>query len=600
MKQRSEIDAAYRWKPEHLYADEASLEQDFNEVREIIGRLPQKRGKLSDKDVLLKLLDENFTAVRLLLKLESYAHRNRDVDMSVAEYQELAGKVDSIRTEFSAVASFVEPELLELPDSFFDEVRSDERFSRFRRYIDSVVRNKPHTLSKQEERIIASFESVSLASYETYSTFTSTDMVFPKVEINGQLTEINMPTYAQYRQSDDRAVRTTVFDAFWSAHRQNRDLFARTLHYQLKYYTTVSSLRNFTDALGAEMHANELPADFFHTLLKRVKSIVPSLHNYLALKKKVLGLDDMGYQDVYAKLVAVESTRTYPYEEAAQLIMDALEPMTDEYKRVTKEGMTPGSGWVDVYPSKGKQSGAYMSGEAYDTHPFVLLNHIDDYNSMSTQAHEMGHALHSYFSNKTQPFETSQYVIFVAEVASIFNEMMLINHLLKTSTRKEDRIFLLNHFVEMVRSTVFRQMQFAEFEDAIYKKVESGGVLTPEFLTETYGNTLKEYYGHDKGLMHINELYSHEWAFVPHFYYNYYVYKYVVGFIGALTLATKVSRGDISPEQYIDGFLRAGSSKPPLEILKDAGVDLMDSEPYTLIADLFNERLAELESLIGS
>ncbi|MCK5807846.1 oligoendopeptidase F [bacterium] len=600
MKQRSEIERQYQWTPEHIYKDDAAFEADVTKVIETRENLSKYRGKLADKTVLLDALKELFMASRLLMKLEAYAHRNRDVDMSVAVYQELTGQIDTLNTAFSTASSFIDPELLEMDKEFLISLLEDERFSLYKRYVEGILRNKPHILSKKEERIISSFESVSLASYDTYTTFTSNDMTFPKVELEGEEVEVNMPVYAKYRQSDDRETRTKVFEAFWSAYKQNKNLLSRTLHSQLQYYKTVAGLRNFEDSLAADHHGNELPSTFFHTLLGHVKGILPSLHNYLALKKDILKLPDMGYQDVYAKLVATEGKEGYTYEKSIELIMDAIAPMTDEYKKVTREGMTPGSGWIDVYPSKGKRGGAYMSGEAYDIHPFVLLNHIDDYNSMSTMAHEMGHALHSHYSNSSQPFETSQYVIFVAEVASIFNEMLLINNLLEKSTDKEERIFLLNHFIEMVRSTVFRQMQFAEFEDATYKKVEAGGVLTPDFLNKTYGDTLKEYYGHHKNLMNIEELYTHEWSFVPHFYYNYYVYKYVVGFIGALTLATKVARGDIAPEQYIDGFLRKGSSQPPLEILKSAGVDMTTSEPYELVAELFNDRLKELSELLKS
>lgn len=600
MKQRSEIEQQYKWTPEHIYKDDKAFEVDAETVITIRESLAEYRGKLSDKTVLKKALTELFTASRLLMKMEAFAHRNRDVDMSVGEFQELTGQVDTLKTAFSTASSFIDPELLEMPAEFLKSLITDDEFKVYARYFAGILRNKPHVLSKKEERIISSFESVSLVSYDTYSTFTSNDMVFPTAVIDGEEVEVNMSVYARYRQSDDRAVRTKVFNAFWSAYKQNKNVLARTLHSQLQYYKTVAELRNFENSLAADQHGNELPATFFPTLLSHVKKILPSLHDYLTLKKDILNLPDLGYQDVYAKLVSVEGKTKYTYEKSIELIMEAISPMTDEYKKVTLEGMTPGSGWVDVYPSKGKRGGAYMSGEAYDVHPFVLLNHIDDYNSMSTMAHEMGHALHSHYSNSSQPFETSQYVIFVAEVASIFNEMLLINNLLEKSTDKNERIFLLNHFIEMVRSTVFRQMQFAEFEDATYKKVEAGGVLTPDFLNKTYGDTLKEYYGHHKNLMNIEELYTHEWSFVPHFYYNYYVYKYVVGFIGALTLATKVARGDIAPETYIDGFLRKGSSQPPLEILKSAGVDMTTSEPYELVAELFNSRLAELADLLKS
>ncbi len=598
MKTRNEMDPKFMWKPEHIYASEEDVQNDFLIVGTAADEIEKFVGKLSDRDSLLAALKMSTDAMRRIMKLESYAHRNRDVDMAAGKWQELAGMVESVHTGLASASSFIEPELLSYSGELLKSFRDDPDFSVYTRYFDALIRNKPHTLTDKEEMIMAQFSGLSLAEYEIYSTFSSTDMKFPKIDINGELVEVNMPTYARYRTSDDREIRKKVFDAFWKTYDGYKNGIAKMLHYQIKYYTTVAKLRNYHDALESEMNSNELPYGFFYTLRDNIRAILPALHEYLAVKKEVLNIPDQGYHDVYAKMVTGGSNRKFEFNEAVKLINDAMKPMTDEYKNVLSESMNPENGWVDVYPNEGKRSGAYMSGEAYDTHPFVLLNHIDDYNSASTLAHEMGHAMHSYYSNGNQPFEKSQYTIFVAEVASTFNEIMLINHLLDTTTDKEERKFLLNHFIEMIRSTVFRQMQFAEFEDEIYKKVEKGEALTPDFLNHVYGDTLSRYYGEEYGLMTIDELYKNEWAFVPHFYYNYYVYKYVVGFIGALSLAESVRTGLVSPQQYIDGFLKAGSSKPPVEILKDAGVDMTSIEPYKLIEKVFVEKLKELKELL--
>ena len=598
MKPRNEVDKKYTWQPEHLYADKEAVEAEIKFVNEKVAKIPEFAGKLDDFANLEKVLKTSSDCMRRVMKLESYAHRNRDVDMSVAAWQELAGRVDSLSTKLAQASSYVEPELLDFDTEVLKDYQNRPEMKDFTRYFDALLKNKPHTLLKGEEEIMARFGALAYAEYETYSTFSSTDMKFPKIELNGELVEVNMPTYARFRQSDDRDVRKRVFDAFWAAYDGNKNAIAKMLHYQTKYYTTVAGIRKHKDSLAAEMKSNELPEDFFYTLRDNINAILPAMHEYLALKKEVLNISDQGYHDVYAKMVSGGVDNTYSYEQSVELINKALEPMTDEYKNVIADAMKPENGWVDVYPNQGKRSGAYMSGEAYDTHPYVLLNHIDDYNSVSTLAHEMGHAMHSYYSNGCQPFEKSQYTIFVAEVASTFNEIMLINHLLDTTEDKEEKKFLLNHYIEMIRSTVFRQMQFAEFEDVIYKKVEEGSVLTPEFLTEAYGATLSKYYGEEKGLMVIDPLYKNEWAFVPHFYYNYYVYKYVVGFIGALSFAESVRRGEIPAQDYIDGFLKAGSSKPPLDILKDAGVDMTSDKPYKLIEKVFKEKLAELKELL--
>lgn len=598
MKKREEIDSRNFWQTEHLYKNDEEIANDFSLVEKATAEIAKFAGRLNEKSELLKALRLSSDAMRRLMKLQCYADRNRDVDMSVGKWHELSGVVTAAQTKMAAAGSFMEPELLSYDEKLLLQFRNDPDFSDFSRYFDAILLNKPHTLSPNEEKIMAHFGGISLAEYETYSTFSSTDMKFPEIEIDGEKMEANIQTYAKYRQSDDRETRKKVFDAFWSTYDSYKNSIAKMLHYQTKYYATVAKIRNYSDALGAEMKANELPFDFYYTLRDNVRAILPALHEYLDLKKKVLKLDEQRYFDVYATMVKSGNSRVFTYDDSKRLVNEAMSCMTPEYREAIAKAMEPENGWVDIYPNEGKVSGAYMEGMAYDTHPYVLLNHIDDYNSASTLAHEMGHAIHSYYSNKFQPFEKSQYTIFVAEVASTFNEIMLINRLLDTTDDKEEKRFLLNHFIEMVRSTVFRQMQFAEFEDAIYKKVESGEVLTPEFLNDTYGKTLSRYYGEEYGLMKIDELYKNEWAFVPHFYYNYYVYKYVVGFIGALSLAEGVRSGKIPAEQYINGFLKAGCSKPPLEILKDAGVDMMSIEPYKLIEKMFVEKLHQLKELL--
>ncbi len=599
MKSRNEISNEFKWNTQHLYETKELFFEDVELVKKNAEKFMEFSGKLNEKSVLLDALKMKYDSVRRLMKIASYADRNKDVDMSVAEFQELSGVAENVSTFFASATSFMEPELLELDEKILQEFKNDKDFADFDRYFEELLRSKKHTLSKKEEAIMAQFSALTYAEYETYSTFSASDMPFNKVTLsNGEEVEVNIPTYSKYRQSDNREDRKKVFDAFWKSYDSFKHSIAKMLHYQLKSYETTAKIRKFSSSLEKAMYGNELPNDFFDNLKNNIRNTLPVLHDYLAFKKDYLNIPDQGYHDVYASMVKSENAKKYSYDDSVKVILEALEKMPEEYKTTIKEAMKPQNGWVDIYPSKGKRSGAYMSGEAYDTHPFVLLNHIDDYNSASTLAHEMGHAMHSYFSNKYQPFEKSQYTIFVAEVASIFNEIMLINHLINTTDDKEEKKFLVNHYLEMIRSTVFRQMQFAEFEDKMYKKVEAGEMLTPEFLNETYGQTLKEYYGEEKGLMKIDPLYTVEWAFIPHFYYNYYVYQYVVGFIAALTLATKVLNGDISSQQYVDNFLKAGDSKPPIEILKSAGVDLTTKEPYELTAKVFKDLLEQMKEML--
>jgi len=599
MQLRNEISDNYKWQTEHLYKTRELFFEDVELVKANADKFMEFSGKLNKKDVLLNALKMKYDSVRRLMKIASYADRNKDVDMSVAEFQELSGIAENVATIFASKTSFMEPELLEINETILDDFKNDKDFADFDRYFEELLRSKKHTLSKKEEAIMARFSALTYAEYETYSTFSASDMPFNKVTLsNGEEVEVNIPTYSKYRQSDNRDDRKKVFDAFWKSYDSFKHSIAKMLHYQIKHYETTAKIRKYNNSLEKAMYGNVLPNDFFDNLKNNIRDTLPVLHDYLAFKKDYLNIPDQGYHDVYASMVKSENAKKYSYEDSVIVILESLAKMPQEYKETIAKAMKPENGWVDIYPSKGKRSGAYMSGEAYDTHPYVLLNHIDDYNSASTLAHEMGHAMHSYFSNKYQPFEKSKYTIFVAEVASIFNEIMLINHLINTTSDKEEKKFLVNHYLEMIRSTVFRQMQFAEFEDNMYKKVESGEMLTPEFLNETYGQTLKDYYGEDKGLMKIDSLYTVEWAFIPHFYYNYYVYQYVVGFIAALTLATKVLNGDISSEQYVDNFLKAGDSKPPIEILKSAGVDLTTKEPYELTAKVFKDLLNQMKEML--
>ncbi len=599
MKKYSEIDKKYKWNTEDIFRTPEEFESTANTVVEVIDTIPFYKNKLGKKESLLKCFEKIYKCSRIIMKLGSYARRKRDTQMDVSEYQELCGLVESLSESFTTVSSFVEPELLSLPEEVLQKFAEDKDFSLYKRYLGEIIRNKPHTLSDSEEMLMARFSSLSNAQYETFSTFTSADMKFPEIKLSdGKKIEINQANYSIYRQTDNREDRKTVFDEFWETYHGCRNSISKMLHYQIKYYTTTAEIRKFKSSRDRAMHGNELPEEFFSTLKKQIRKQLPSLHDYLELKKEVLNIEELKYYDIYASMVPGGSGIKYPYEKSVELVSEAMSPMTKEYRETINRAMKTGSGWTDVYPSAKKRNGAYMSGEAYDIHPFVLLNHTDDYSSVSTLAHEMGHAMHSYYSNKFQPFETSQYSIFVAEVASVFNEIMLINHMLDTLDDGDEKRYLLNHFIEMIRTTVFRQMQFAEFEDSIYGKVEKGEVLSPDFLDKTYGETLRDYYGEEKGVMTIDSLYTAEWSFVPHFYYNYYVYQYVVGFVGALSLATDIRKGKISPEHYIDGFLKAGSSKPPLEILKDAGVDLSSPEPYELTGEVLRENIEQLKNIL--
>ncbi|HNT26667.1 MAG TPA: oligoendopeptidase F [bacterium] len=596
---RANIPDKYKWTPSHIYATPQDFEADFDTASKIVLQLKGFSGTLGNKESARTALKTYFEGMRTLYNLETYASRIKDSDMNDVEAQKIAGRVETLFTSFIAAASFLQPEILKLSDETIKDYLADETFKDLRRPLSEMARWKPHTLTVAEEKVLAEFTGTAYGPYEAYTTFTTTDMPRPDITfLNGETVRLDDAMYVKYRTSFDRNDRKLLFESFWDTYGHYQNTFSKTLTYQTKYYTTAARLKKFSSSLESKQFEKELPPDFYDKLIAHIRSILPALHEYMAFRKEMLAVDKVRPYDMYVPLTTAEYKKHYSYEEAADIINAAVSPMTDEFKEAIKKGMTPGSGWVDVYPSKGKADGAYCASGTVTNHPFVLLNWTDDYDSLSTMAHEMGHAMHSYFSNKYQPFPTADYNLFNAEAASIFNEILLSAHLLKNTKDTEERIFLLNNFVEMTRGTVFRQALFAEFEKRFYDVVEQGSPLTPDVMKKLYKEINEEYYGASKGLYEMEDRYAVEWSYIPHFYYNYYVFQYVVGFVAALTLGTKVIEGQIPAAQYVDGLLSAGGSKSPLEIFRDAGIDMTSDEPFKLTEKIFRERLSELRELL--
>lgn len=598
-KDRSAIPDKYKWNPSHIYAETKDFEVDFETASKLILQLKGFAGTLGNKDSARATLKAYFEGLRLVYNLDTYAGRLKDSDMNVADNQKLAGRVETLYTNFMSAASFLEPEILALPEETVKDYLADESFKDFRRAVSEIVRWKSHTLTAAEEKVLAEFTGVAYAPYESYITFTTADMVRPSFTFtSGETITLDDPMYVKYRSMQDPADRKRLFEAFWDTYGQYKNTFAKTLTYQTKFYVTQGKVKKFGSSLENVLFTKELPPDFYTMLVGHIRSILPALHEYMALKKEILGVDKVRFYDMYVPLTRSGYTEEYSFEKAADIVNAAVAVMPDEYKEAMKKGMTPGAGWIDVYPSKGKADGGYCTGGSYSTHPFVLLNWTDDYDSLSVLAHEMGHAMHSYFSNKYQPFPNADYNLFNAEVASIFNEQLLTAHLLKNAKSDEEKIFLLDNFIEAARGTVFRQMLFAEFEKKFYDIVETGTPLTPDVMNKMYKEVNEEYYGAAKGLYEMEDRYAAEWSYIPHFYYNYYVFQYVVGFVGALTIATKILDGSLPAQKYVEGMLMAGGSKSPLDIFRDAGLDMTSDEPYQLTAKIFKERLAELRKLL--
>jgi oligoendopeptidase F len=461
-----------------------------------------------------------------------------------------------------------------------------------------LVKSKKHVLTKKEEKLLSLAGVMDSVSYDTYSTFSNSDLEFPSfTDSEGNKVQLSTATYSKYRTSLNRKDRKKVFTKFWGVHKKYQNTFAQTLSGQIKYYSYVAKARNYPDSLTAALYPKNIPTSYYKNLIKSINSNLDAFHDYLKLRKKILGIKgDQGYYDIYPPLVS-SKPEDIEFDKGCKLVKEALKPLGAEYGKLLDTAFKKGSGWMDVFPNKGKRSGAYMDS-LFGVHPYVLLNYNKSFNSVSTLAHEIGHAMHSVYSSKAQPYAKSNYVIFNAEVASIVNEALLIEYKLKTEKDISKRKFLLSYYLDSFRGTVFRQTMFAEFEMEMYQAHEKGTALTSDFLSALYLKLLRKYHGHDSNVMKIDELYGVEWSYIPHFFYNFYVYSYVNGFVAATVLAGKILKnGDKAVEKYINGLLKAGGSKDPLQILKDAGVDMLSPATFKEAITKFRSRVKELEEI---
>jgi oligoendopeptidase F len=475
-------------------------------------------------------------------------------------------------------------------------LQKDKGLEEYRQVLKDILRTAPHTLSPPEEAILSRVGMIAGAPYDIYSAYTSADMEFPMVKLSdGKEYRMTQAAYTKYRASNSRDDRKVVFDEFWKAYMKDQNTFGVLLNAQVQRDWFYGKTRKYDSSMAAALDAGNIPVKVYTQLVDGINANLPALYRYLELRKKMLGLPELTYYDMYPSIIK-DVDMPFTYQEASDLVVEALKPLGPEYINPLKQAFT--NRWVDVYPTDGKRSGAYSNGAFYDGHPYVLLNFNGDYESVSTLAHELGHSMHSYFSNKNQAFPNSDYAIFVAEVASTFNEAMLNDYMVKKETDPYKKLFLLGSNLERARQTIFRQAMFAEFEMKIHDRVEKGETLTGADLTKLYLELLKKYYGADKGVTRIDDAYGIEWAYIPHFYYDFYVYQYSTGQIAATALSEKVLSGEKgAADRYLD-FLKSGSSDYPIEVLKKAGVDLTTPEPMELAMKSFNRTMDEIETIL--
>ena len=592
IRQRDQIPAEDKWAIEDLYATDEAWEQELATVAEDQAYLASFAGRLAESaQVLLQYLTavEKINAKGELLA--NYCMRKSDEDTRVAKYQAMVGKFMSAFVALSAATSFETPEILAISDeTLADFFAQEPGLERYRRYLNDTRRRKEHILTPAEEKLLAAAGEMANAPDSIYGMFADADMKFPDaIDSEGKAYPLSQGTFVPYEESADRELRKSAYENLYHSFANFKNTAAAVLNAQGKQLKFFADARKYPSTLDAALDATNVPTSVYLNLIEAVHQNLDKMHRYVRLRKKLLGVDELHFYDVYTPLLA-DVDKKIPYAEAKKTIYEAVAPLGEDYRAILQEGFS--SRWVDVYQNEGKRSGAYSAGAA--VHPFVLMNYNETLDSQFTLAHEMGHAIHSYLSNKHQNPIDADYVIFVAEVASTCNEALLMEHLLSKTTDKKERAYLINHFLEQFKGTLYRQTMFAEFELNIGRMIGEGQTLTAETLCAEYRRLNEMYFGPD---MVVDDEIAMEWARIPHFYYNYYVFQYATGYSAAIALSRKIlSEGESAVQNYL-GFLSGGCSKSPIDLLKGAGVDMTSPEPVNQALQLFGELLDEMEKL---
>jgi oligoendopeptidase F len=588
-----------RWDLADLYPTPAAFDAARQAFAARLPELEKHRGALaSSPAALLAALDAVYGAARELGRLSSYAFQRSDEDTRVAPHFGARQEVQQLGTELSARASWLDPEILALaPDTIARFLAAEPGLAPYRFHLEDLERRRAHTLSPPEEKLLAQAGLVTPGASSIYGILANADLPFPEVTLaDGRTVTIDNAGYARYRAEPNRADRIAVFREFWKTYGAYQRTFGVTLDTQVKRDLFYARSRNYPNCLAAAIDAANVPETVYRTLVAEVNRALPTLHRAFRLRGRLLGIDDLAYHDIYPPLVPALDAR-FPIDAGKALVLESLAPLGGEYAEVVRRGFE--NRWMDVYPRTGKRSGAYSNGAAYDVHPYVLMNYNDDYESVSTLAHEWGHAMHSDLANRAQPYPTADYSIFIAEVASTFNEALLLDRMLKEAESDDERLFYLGSYLEGLRGTFFRQTMFAEFELAIHEAGERGEALTSEKLSAMYGELLRRYHGHDEGVLRIDDAYTVEWAYIPHFYYNFYVYQYATSLAASTQLAREVMDGTPGARERYLGLLRAGGSRYPYELLREAGVDLATPTPYRALVAQMNWAMDSIDAIVA-
>ena len=591
--QREDIEKRLTWDTSLIYKNDDEFYKEIEESKKIADDLTNYKDKITkNADTLLDFLKDYENLMRKLYKAGVYASLKGDEDTRVSKYQEMTQTISIVDSEISQKLSFITPEIL---GEDYEKIKSlleeKEELKVYDHYFEDLFRSKDHVLSEDQEKIIASFSKLRENPVTTYMIFSNADMKFPSVEKDGEEISLSDANFTLLEEDKDRDFRRRVYETYYGVYKQFENTAASLLDGEITSHNIVSKLRGYDSARQMSLFVNNLDEEIYDNLLEVVHDNMDIHRDYTSLRKEFLGVDDLGFHDIYVPLVK-DYDRKIEFDEARDIVLEAIKPLGEEYVKIARKGFE--QRWFDVMPNEGKRSGAYSSG-SYDTQPYILLNHTDSIDDVFTIAHELGHSMHSYYTRKTQPFIYGSYSIFLAEIASTTNELLLLDYMLENSQSEEETAYLLNYFVNQFKSTVFRQTLFAEFEHEVNKLVAKGEPIPAARLDQIYGDLNRDYFGKD---INVDEFISTEWSRIPHFYMFYYVFQYATGFMSAVALSQKILRGtDEDRKAYLD-YLKAGESEYPIDVLKKAGVDMTNKDAMQKAMDVARDALEDLRRAI--
>ncbi|WP_026882715.1 oligoendopeptidase F [Clostridium akagii] len=591
-KSRDMIEEKYKWKIDKIYKNNQAFEEDLKKVKNYVSQIGNFSGKFGESTKLLEFYKLDEKASRILEKLLVYAHQRSDEDTGNNEFQILRSKIDSYFSEFSSAEAFFIPEILALPEGTIErEIKELPELKMYEFALNDILKMKPHILSKSEEKLLAGVSDCLEAPGNIFSMLSNADMTFPNItDEDGKKVELTEVKYSNYIKSKNREVRKKAFTTLFNTYGKYKNTFAEALSSSVKNFVFQSKVRKYNNSMESSLMPNDIPVAVYTNLVATINDrLQASMHRYVEIKKKLLNLDELHMYDLYVPIVDVPKEHI-EFEDAVKIVKEGLKPLGEDYLKIFQEGID--NGWVDVFENKGKRGGAYSSG-CYDTMPYVLLNYNYELNDVSTLAHEMGHSIHSHYSRENQPFIYSDYSLFCAEVASTTNECLLINHLINKEQNKEKKLYFINQQLEQIRTTVFRQVMFAEFEKVIHESIENGSPLSGDDYCKIWHELNVKYFGKN---MVVDKEIDMEWARIPHFYSDFYVYQYATGYSAANSFCNMMLGEEKDAVSKYKGFLKSGSSDYPIEVLKRGGVDMTTPKPLEDTIDTFNKLLDMLEN----